>query len=754
MSKLIDKKDIITLIKDAYLINKPGADKTKFIYNKVAGFIEKTPDRSGRRKLIRDAGQEYEDKRANEVAVTVAAAADTKAVVRDAYLNPDADTISQPSAAATLLRYLAKKKRIDRNKRGANSLEPISDVFKQWPTDLADALPFNQEICYLSLVMSNSFGCRPKYMDLGGKKDNKVKWRTPDNFDLLLAGLRQATEKRYELLSEAAIVRLGELLTGNCLIDMIDPKASNETVTVEHVGPVASKFPSAIGSITGVIPPESPLSAAMRRFIISEYKVANVGPNCAKTNTLIHTLRGGSANMWPVFPNTAAISTLVDRVAIFTRGTSGSTVRIRCRDRAEQRFANSVQALIHLCAIANASLNRTDYPTEHARSRALWREQAIRSVTDVAAEHCNAIRHLETTVEAVDLMPYGGNVMPPGTRLTDILVFLSGAAYGSITDAQIDANPLTYYNALSPDRKAFFKSIKGKLFTNYNTVLETGKLPDLKARMEAAAASPETWPTAAEVNEGTAGAEIVDLLYNGPPEAGGVAPPAELPNTLRVVAVIKRVNSALENAEGELKELEPIAEESEESAGEGEEAAISAETIAEYKRVNALRAADSGATLSKSVKRPTYKVGNVISNTASSIATNAAKTRRITKMQNKTNARRADAVAKRRAVIAPSAALGAPPPGDFVAQVAVEGPPERRGARGDSLNEELGEIGGGNRSKTSRYSKRNGTKQSKRMGRILSRKLTRLHLHRSHRKPRPSSTTAQRYTQRRGKSNK
>jgi hypothetical protein len=58
----------------------------------------------------------------------------------------------------------------------------------------------------------------------------------------------------------------------------------------------------------------------------------------------------------------------------------------------------------------------------------------------------------------------------------------------------------------------------------------------------------------------------------------------------------------------------------------------------------------------------------------------------------------------------------------------------------------------GGRSKTSKCSKRNGTrhtKQSKRMGRLLSRKLKRGHLHRSHRRPRPASKAAQRSTQRR-----
>jgi hypothetical protein len=97
------------------------------------------------------------------------------------------------------------------------------------------------------------------------------------------------------------------------------------------------------------------------------------------------------------------------------------------------------------------------------------------------------------------------------------------------------------------------------------------------------------------------------------------------------------------------------------------------------------------------------------------------------------------------------APLGAPPG----AQVAVGGPPGRRGARGPSMNEDLEgleEIGGGGRSKTSKRSKRNGTrhtKQSKRMGRLLSRKLKRGHLHRSHRRPRPASKAAQRFDQRR-----
>jgi len=83
---------------------------------------------------------------------------------------------------------------------------------------------------------------------------------------------------------------------------------------------------------------------------------------------------------------------------------------------------------------------------------------------------------------------------------------------------------------------------------------------------------------------------------------------------------------------------------------------------------------------------------------------------------------------------------------------------------GDMIKKKLG----GGQSKKSRRSKRNGTRQSKQskqsrqskhtkrntVGRLLSRKLKRSDLHRSHRRPRPSSKTAQRHTQRRSKSNK
>jgi hypothetical protein len=304
--------------------------------------------------------------------------------------------------------------------------------------------------------------------------------------------------------------------------------------------------------------------------------------------------------MWPVFPNRVAIQRLTDKIAIFTRGKTGCTVRIKTRNESggfnEQRFLNGVQALIHLCAITKQSISGRMYDEELPEFRAHWRSKAIESTTDVAEEHCNAIRHLETIVEAVDLSPYGGPMCPVGTRLTDIFLKLCDiepdARTGSLLDPKDYEN--LYETRLLADRKSFFKSIKGRLFQTYKNVLDTGKLPPLQARIAAAASSPIPWPTAPEVNTAINDAEIVDLLYCGPPEAGGVAPHEGVDALKKTAGIIKRINTALEDADGKLPE---------ELEEDREGAIISPDAIATYRVKNAARARESIAEEAARIER-------------------------------------------------------------------------------------------------------------------------------------------------------